>query len=128
MRMCAGCCAATRNGSDSKRMLSNTATTAPITLAAFGVERVMRVLGATQSVIGLPSKNARWRIICQMSLPDLLHGLPHEIHHHRTFQSERQIAGIAEQRHLEQVEPLHVRDAVVPLREAAPVPQFPEHT
>src|SRR5688572_23429067 len=48
------------------------------------------------------------------------------VHDERARDTERQVACVAEQRHLEQVKALHVGDAVVPLGEAAGVPELPE--
>src|SRR5882762_1109302 len=51
-----------------------------------------------------------------------------EVHDERAFDSERKISGVAEQRHLEDVEALHVGDAVVPFGQASVVPHLPEES
>ena len=42
------------------------------------------------------------------------------------FEAEGEIAGIAEERHFEELESMNIRDGVDPLCETVPVPKFPE--
>ena len=49
-----------------------------------------------------------------------------EIGDRHTFQTERYIPRVAEQRHLEQLEPMHERNGVLPMSETLPIPQFPK--
>ena len=42
--------------------------------------------------------------------------------------AKRQVAGIPEEGHLEDVQDVHIGDAVYPLRVASEIPQFPEET
>jgi hypothetical protein len=49
-----------------------------------------------------------------------------QVRHSQTFQPERQVAGIPEQRHLKQFEPLHERHRIFPSGQAVKVPHLPE--
>ena len=52
--------------------------------------------------------------------------LPHHVAHHGAFETERQVAGIAEQGHLEKVKAVHKWHGVHPFCHAVEVPHFPE--
>lgn len=51
-----------------------------------------------------------------------------EIDDRDTFETERQIPRVAEQRHLEELEPMHERKGVLPMSETPPIPKLPKHS